>query len=261
MGQGASVPTTNPLIRKLSHLIILSDVEKNVLTSACSQIKQLGADEDVVRDRDEPSDCNLLLEGMVFRYKILEDGKRQIMAFHTPGDIFDAQSFILERMDHSIGTLVPCKVAVIPHRTMLEITESYPRIARAIWKDTLVDAAIFREWMTSIGRRTSGARIAHLMCEMFVKLQIVGMAEGNQISWPITQEEIGDSLGLSSVHVNRTLQDLRAASLVTLDRRTLTIHDWEGLKAAGQFDQNYLHLKPGRVISTPSKDSSRQPSA
>jgi CRP-like cAMP-binding protein len=255
------MPTSNPLIRKIEHLIVLSNEEKNVLMSACSITKQLKADEDVVRDGDEPSDCNLLLEGMVFRYKVTAEGRRQIMAFHTPGDIFDAQSFILERMDHSIGTLTPCKIALIPHRTMLEITQAYPRIARAVWKDTLIDAAIFREWMTSIGRRTSSARIAHLMCEVYVKLQIVGLAVNNQIDWPITQEEIGDALGLSSVHVNRILQELRGDGLITLERRTLTIHDWEGLQAAGEFDAGYLHLKPGRLISKPANGSGTRPLA
>ena len=249
------MPTGNPLIQKLNHLIILSEEEKNVLRSASSITRDLSADKDVMRDGDEPSDCNLLLEGMVFRYKVTAEGRRQIMSFHTPGDIFDAQSFILERMDHSIATLTPCKIALIPHRTMLEITQAYPRIARAIWKDTLIDAAIFREWMTSIGRRASYARIAHLMCEVYVKLQIVGLAESNRIDWPITQEEIGDSLGLSSVHVNRILQELRGDGLITLDRKTLTIDDWEGLQAAGQFDVNYLHLKPGRMISKSSNGS------
>jgi CRP-like cAMP-binding protein len=243
------MPASNPLIRKLDHLIVLSNEEKNVLMSACSITKQLPADEDIVRDGDEPSDCNLLLEGMVFRYKVVADGRRQIMSFQTPGDIFDAQSFILERMDHNIGTLLPCRIALIPHRTMLEITQAYPRIARGLWKDTLVDAAIFREWMTSIGRRSSYARVAHLMCEVYTKLHVVGLTRDGQIDWPITQEEIGDALGMSSVHVNRTLQELRSSGLITLDRKTLTIHDWEGLQAAGQFDPAYLHLKPGRLIS------------
>jgi CRP-like cAMP-binding protein len=254
------MPAFSPLIRKIEHLIVLSNEEKNVLLSACSITKRLGSDEDVVRDGDEPSDCNLLLEGMVFRYKVTADGRRQILSFQTPGDIFDAQSFILERMDHSIGTLMPCHIALIPHRTMLEITQAYPRIARALWKDTLVDAAIFREWMTSIGRRSSYARIAHLMCEIYTKLDVVSLTRNGEIDWPITQEEIGDALGLSSVHVNRTLQELRSDGLITLDRKTLTLHDWEGLQSAGQFDPAYLHLKPGRLISNPNPSNGNQTS-
>ena len=166
--KGSDAPATNPLIQKLHHLFPLTPEEEHVLEQACSRVVHFGADVDIVVEGDRPSDCNLLLEGVVCRYKIVADGKRQIMSFHCAGDIFDAQSFILHRMDHSIGTLTACKVALIPHGTMLEITEGFPRIARAIWKDTLVDAAIFREWMANIGRRSAYARIAHLcaiICE------------------------------------------------------------------------------------------------
>jgi CRP-like cAMP-binding protein len=241
-----SSTNNNPLIRKLDHLFPLSGEELQILESACSRIVQFHADQDIVCDGDRPKACNLLLEGFVCRYKLTAEGKRQIMSFQFPGDIFDAQSFILEEMDHSIGAITSCKVALIPHETMLEITETYPRITRAVWKDTLVDAAVFREWMTSIGRRSSYQRIAHLMCEVFVRLDVVGLAHGHTIEWPFTQTEIGDALGLSNVHVNRTLQQLRKASFITLESSRLTIHDWEGLKEAGQFEGRYLHLRPAR---------------
>jgi len=220
----------------------LSGEEREALQAAFTRTAQFPADVDIVSDGDRPSDCNLLLEGLVCRYKLLADGKRQILAFQFPGDIFDAQSFILQKLDHSIGTLTPCRVAVLPHATMLAITERYPRIGRAIWKDTLVDAAVFREWMTSIGRRTAHARIAHLMCEVFLRLRAVSLADGYAIPWPMTQAEIGDAMGLSLVHVNRTIQELRSAGLITLRDQRLTILDWEGLKAAGDFDLAYLHM-------------------
>ena len=162
---------SNPLIRKLQALFPLSAEEERVLVQACSRNARFQADEDILVERDRPADCNLLLEGYVCRYKLLPDGKRQILSFHCAGDIFDAQSFVLEIMDHSIAALTACKVALIPHRTMLEITESFPRIARAIWKDTLIDAAIFRERMTSIGRRSAYSRIAHQFCEVYTKLE------------------------------------------------------------------------------------------
>src|SRR3954454_19059486 len=129
---------SNTLIRKLHALFPLSAEEVAVLEHACSRMREFAGDVDIVTDGDRPSDCNLLLEGITCRYKLLPDGGRQIMSFHCSGDIFDAQSFILEVMDHNVGTLTPCRVAVIPHRTMLEITEAHPRIARAIWKDTLI---------------------------------------------------------------------------------------------------------------------------
>jgi CRP-like cAMP-binding protein len=182
------MPTSvsSPLIRKLEQLYPLTPEEKRVLESACTRQLQFGPDEDMVREGDKPSNCNLLLEGMSCRYKILSSGKRQIFSFHIPGDIVDAHSFILQKMDHSTATLTPCTAALIPHKTMLHITEAYPRIARAIWKDTLIDAAVFREWMMSIGRRTAYQRIAHVMCELFVRMDAVGLAAGRHISWPIT---------------------------------------------------------------------------
>jgi CRP-like cAMP-binding protein len=150
-------------------------------------------------------------------------------------------------MDHNVGTLTPCRLAVIPHQTLQQITEHHPRIARAIWKDTLVDAAIFREWMASIGRRSALERIAHLMCELITKLQIVGLAAGHTIDWPITQIELADALGLSPVHVNRTLQDLRRDRLITLNAGRLVVHRWEELKQISMFTPRYLHFQPPQV--------------
>ena len=243
-------PQSNPLIRKLEQLYPLTPDEELLLHMSCSRIVEFGADQDIVIEGERPTDCNLLLEGMVCRYKILEDGKRQIFSFHIPGDIFDAQSFLLERMDHNVGTLIPCKVALIPHAAMHQITEKHPRIARAIWKDTLVDAAIFREWIANVGRRNAYQRIAHLMCEMVVKYHAVGLVDDHpRIAWPITQNEVGDATGLSLVHVNRTLQELRGNGLITLKGVVLVVNDWEGLQQAGQFEPRYMHLKSDRPHS------------
>jgi CRP-like cAMP-binding protein len=235
----------NPLSRKLQYLYPLTSEEQSAVERAFSRTLDFEADEDIVREGEKPTQCNVLLEGWTIRYKILEDGKRQIFSFHVPGDIYDAQSFLLDTMDHSVATLTPCKVAVISHATMKELTEAYPRIGRAIWKETLVDAAIFREWMANIGRRSAYQRIAHVMCEMVVKLNVVGLSDDHRrIDWPITQAEMGDALGLSLVHVNRTLQELRAEGLITLKNGRLDILNWDGLKTAGEFDAGYLHLKP-----------------
>ena len=235
----------SPLIRKFEHLYPLTAQEQAALDGAFSRVLSFGADEDIVSEGDRPSECNVLLEGWTIRYKILEDGKRQIFSFHVPGDIYDAQSFLLETMDHSVATLTPCRIAVISHAAMKDLTETYPRIARAIWKDTLVDAAIFREWMASIGRRSAYKRIAHVLCEMVVKLNAVGLSDGHRrIDWPVTQAELGDALGLSLVHVNRTLQELRGEGLITLHDSRLEILDWSGLQRAGEFEPGYLHLKP-----------------
>ena len=239
-----SAADANPLIRKLSAMFPLTAQEIGILANACTRTVGYGPNENIVREGDRPKNCNLLLEGWVCRYKSTAEGKRQILSFQFPGDLYDTQSFILDEMDHSISTLSPCKVGLIPHETMAGITEDYPRIARALWKETLVDASVFREWTLNVGGRQSYARMAHLMCEIFVRLRVVGLARGQTIDWPITQIEFGDALGITAVHVNRTLQELRADGIITLKDGTLVIDDWERLQTAGQFDQRYLHLTP-----------------
>lgn len=232
----------NPLVKKLRQLFPLTEHEEAILENACRRVVKFLADEDIVREGDYPANCNVLLEGMVARHKHLADGRRQILSFHIPGDIYDTQSFLLNESDHSISTLTPCTVAVISHRAMLNITDAHPGLARALWKDTLVDAAIFREWIANIGSREGYARLAHLMCEMFVRFQSVGLAPNNTIDWPMTQAELGDAQGMSNVHVNRIIQELRRAGLITQKSGTLVVHDWNALKTASGFDARYLHL-------------------
>ena len=252
-------PQPHPLIQKFDHLYPLTAEEKVALENAFSRVVTFGENEDIVLEGDRPTECNVLLEGMTARYKLMSEGKRQIFSFHIPGDIYDGQSFLLDTMDHSVCTITPCNVGVISHATMKTLTEDYPRIGRALWKETLVDAAIFREWMANIGRRDAYQRIAHLMCELYVKNEVVGRAQGGQIDWPITQTEMGDALGLSLVHVNRTLRELRAEGLLTLKNGTLVIHDWEGLSKAGQFERRYLHLKPQDIRHAGNGQSPRAP--
>ncbi len=234
----------NVLIRKLESIRPLSDAEKQCLFNLPLSIEQVGPDQDIVREGDRPTHCCLVVEGFTCRYKFTEEGKRQIFSFHTPGDIPDLQSLHLQVMDHNLKTLTPCKVTFISHESIEALTQECPRVGAVMWRDTLIDAAIFREWMLGIGRRSAYTRIAHLLCEVFIRLRAVGLANGFECEFPITQNEIGDALGLSTVHVNRSLQELRANGLMDLRRSTLTILDWEGFKKAGEFDPTYLHLAP-----------------
>ncbi len=172
------------------------------------------------------------------------NGKRQIFSFHIPGDIPDMQSIHLSVMDHTLGTICASKVAFIPHEHVRALNRSCPRIADVFWRDTLIDAAVFREWMAGIGRRSAFARIAHLFCELFLRYKATGLTNGNSFNLPVTQSEIGDALGLSTVHVNRVLQELRGNGLITLRGGFLTVLDWDGLREAGEFDPAYLHLDP-----------------
>ncbi len=233
----------SPLIRKMESIIALTDDERQVLLSLPMQIVNLKADQDIVREGDQPSRCCLFLNGFGCTYKVTADGRRQIVNFHVPGDIPDLQSLHLDVLDVSIGTLEQSTVGLIPHEALHDICSRYPRIASALWRMTLVDAAIFRAWMTSIGQREAYRRIAHLICEMMVRLKAIDLAWDHTCELPITQAEFGDALGISTVHVNRVLQELRADGLVETKGTILTIPDWDRLKEAGDFDAAYLHLE------------------
>jgi len=238
-----SSPQSSPLIRKLESIFDLSAEEKEAVVALPMHMADLRADQDVVREGDRPTRSFALLEGFCATYSIIGAGKRQIMNFHVPGDVPDLQSLHLRVLDTSIGTITPCKLGFIQHDVLWALCLKHPRIAAALWRETLIDAAIFRRWLTSLGRRDASARIAHFLCEMVVRLEAVGLAEDHSCEFPITQNEIGDALGLSLVHVNRTLQEIREAGLIVLRSRRLEVLDWEGLQGAGDFDPTYLHLK------------------
>ena len=182
-------------------------------------------------------------DGWACRYKIIGEGRRQIFSFHIPGDIPDLQSLHIHTMDHSLCTVTESTVAFIPHESMLDLTARFPGVAAILWRDTLIDAAIFREWMVGMGRRSAFERIAHLFCELYLKLQAVGLAGSYRCPLPITQIDIGDALGLSNVHVNRVLQEMRGKRLITLRSSTLVIEAWDELIRVSEFDPTYLHLE------------------
>ncbi len=231
------------MIRKLESIFPLSGEERHVLSDLPIQVTVSRPDQDIVRIGDRPSQSCLLLEGFTCIYKLTAEGKRQIVAFHVPGDIPDLQSLHLKVMDNSFATVSACTLGFIPHEALHDLCNRYPRIAAALWRETLVDASIFREWMTGIGRRETYNRMAHLLCELRVRLEAVGLVEGGTFNLPITQTELADAIGASTVHVNRVLQELRADGLIRSKGTQVSILDWAGLKAAGDFDPLYLHLR------------------
>jgi CRP-like cAMP-binding protein len=228
-------------VRKLESITDLSIEERDALSRLPLIIKEIRAGEDIVRYGGRPSHCCLLIEGFIYRYKLIGEGRRQIFSFHTPGDIPDLQSLHLKVLDHSLATLTMAKVALIQHDHLRNLNFRFPGIGNALWRDTLIDGSIFREWMAGIGQRSALSRIAHLFCEIYFRLNAVGLADGHSIPFPVTQEQIGDSLGLSTVHVNRSLQKLRSSGLITLRGGTLAIEDWPGLQKVAEFDPIYLH--------------------
>jgi CRP-like cAMP-binding protein len=232
----------NPLIRRLESITFLSEDEKQAILNLPARIVELRADTDIVREGDSPSQCCLLVEGFLTRYKSVSDGSRQILAFYVPGDIPDLLSLHIEVMDHSLATIVPSKVAFIPHDALRRLIDQHPRIGNAFWRDTLIDAALFREWIVNVGSRDAYTRIGHLICEVFMKLKAVGITDGNSFDFPITQSEIGDATGLSTVHVNRSIMELRKDQLIILEKGRCTIPDLSRLEEAAMFDPTYLHF-------------------
>jgi CRP-like cAMP-binding protein len=233
----------NRLVRRLEvDTSPLSQAEKDAILRLPVTIREIGADQDILREGDRPSQCCVVLEGVQCRYKMLPDGERQIMSFHIAGDIPDLQTLFLEVMDHSLGTITPNRVGFIAHDALRELIRAQPGIGERLWRETLIDASIFREWITNVGSRDAYTRIGHLICEFFVRLRSVGLTKGTTFNFPITQTEIADATGLSTVHVNRSVQQLRADGLIHLERGACTIPDFARLKKASMFEPGYLHL-------------------
>lgn len=230
------------LVAKLETRDVLSDAEKHVIATMLGDARTVPAGEDIVRDGDRPSQSTLLVDGFASRYKVLHGGERQLTAVHVPGDFVDLHSFLLKEMDHAVGALSTCRVATVPHATLQQLSQTQPHLTRLFWLLTLIDGANHREWLVSMGRRPAIGQLAHLLCELYLRLHAVNLTQDMTFTLPITQVELGDVLGLSSVHVNRTLQELRLSNLVAWRGQTVSILDWHRLQATAEFDPRYLHL-------------------
>ena len=230
------------LVRKMDTIAPLTAKDRDGLRAITGTLMALRPSQDVVQEGDRPDSMCMVVEGFLCRYKILEDGRRQIMAFHIPGDTPDSLSLFVRRMDHNLGTLVPSTVMQISHKMMFDVFDRYPNLVSLFWRDTLIDAAVFREWMVGLGRREAYPRMARMLCEVMTRMTVMGFSDGRTCELPLTQAEIADATGLSTVHVNRVLQELRGNGLINFRGGSLTVLDWRGLQRAGQFDPAYLHL-------------------
>lgn len=205
-------------------------------------VREASPRRDLVREGEKPRAVNVILEGWACRYKQLPDGRRQVVAFFLPGDLCDANVFILREMDHSIGAITKVRYAEIAPSEFEDLMSQSPRVTQALWWHELVTAAVQREWTTNVGQRSAFERIAHLLCELFVRLRQVGLIDGDSCEFPLTQTDIADATGLTSVHVNRTVQELRREGLIELSGKRLTIPDLKALMSVSMFNPNYLHL-------------------
>ena len=232
----------NALTRRLEEYTPLTEADRSELARLSSQpTHTIQPRRDLLREGDAPRSLYLIVEGWGCHYLTLEDGRRQIVDFAIPGDLCDLNLFILDRMDHSIGAITRLKVAEIGREVFRRVVTNAPNITTALWWQELVSKSIHREWIVNVGQRNAHERVAHLFCEMFLRLESVGLTNGFSCDFPPTQLDIADATGLTAVHVNRTLQDLRRQRLITLERQRLTIPDMWALQAAGGFNPEYLH--------------------
>lgn len=232
----------DPLICKIESHFDLSSQERKTLENLPVHIRVIAAHEPIVREDDRPSQCCIILAGLACRARILDNGARQILSFHLPGDVPDLQSWHMDRMDHDLVMLQAGRVGFVPHTAISHLMERHPRIAIALWRETLIDAAVAREWLVGIGRKSAYARLAHLFCELVARSQAIEQEVPTLEFYP-RQNELADAIGISLVHINRTMRELRADGLISVNGRRLTILDWDGLKKAGQFDATYLRLE------------------
>lgn len=221
----------------------VSAEEEAAIRGLISHTVDVPADRIFIHAGQELNESTLLLEGWMARAKDLRSGQRQLPELQVAGDFTDLHAFTLKRLDHDIITLTPCRVAVIPHDRLKRMTERFPHLTRLYWLMTNIDAAIHREWALSLGRRTAIARMAQLFCELRLRLGVIGLLDGDSFDFPLTQVELGETLGLTAVHVNRTLQELRRQGLVELQHRRVTLLDVKRLEHIAEFDSRYLYLE------------------
>ena len=231
------------LLRKLSTHSSLDDEDKKAILDLPWTIRTVLPQGYIVREGDMHIVCGVLLEGFAFRQKLTGDGARQIVSVHVPGDPLDFQNFYLDESDHSVQALTRAEVAFVDRNDLRELARARPAVSQAIFVITLVDASIFREWILNVGRRAAPARVAHVLCELAIRLDAQGLAEEYGYQLPMTQEQLADVVGLTPVHVNRTLKSLEAQGLLERDRRKVSFPDWQGLRDVGDFNERYLHLE------------------
>lgn len=229
-------------LKKLRRRIEISSDEERAIHGAVTEIRDVRPDEMVVRSGEELNVSLLLLDGWLARSKDLAGGERQVTELHVPGDFADLHGYTLKHLDHDVMSLTDCRLAVVPHDHIRQLTEQFPRLARIYWFSTNMDAAIQRELTLSLGQRSAISRMAHLFCELYIRLEIVGRARDDGYEFPLTQRELSECLGLTVVHANRTLQELRRRALLELENRRLKILDRRGLEGLAQFDPAYLYL-------------------
>ena len=238
-------PSKSPfslLARRLGGAAPLPAAAERAILGLPLIIRTIEASQDILYEGGPSDHCCAILDGWTCCYQILADGRRQILSFHVPGDLPDLQSLHLPSRDFGMATVTRSIVAFVPHSDLRRLSDRYPDIAQAFWREAIVTAATHRAWIVSLGRRDARQKLAHLFCELYLRFKAVGLTDGRSMPMPLRQTDFADALGLTSVHVNRTLKSLREQGVIDLYTRRLTVHDWDTLRAVADFNPKYLHL-------------------
>jgi CRP-like cAMP-binding protein len=237
--------TLQRVVRRLETRVRLDADDRAAIHALPVQNRTMDPAAYMVREGETVEQCILLLSGFAYRHKITGDGQRQIIAIHMPGEFLDLQNSLLGMADHNVQALTRCEVATVPVAALRKLYDERPRVGQAMWMDTLVDAAIFREWIVNVGRRDSISRLSHLLCEIALRLEEAGLAVDHRYELPMTQEQLADCTGLTPVHVNRVLKELGRMGLINRDKRSVEIIEWDRLQHIGDFNSRYLHFEAG----------------
>lgn len=229
------------LIARLRAIALLSAADAARIGKLPIKLQNVPAGHDIAREGDYIDQCCMLADGYLMRHKVGAEGKRQIMSWHVPGDVPDLYSLHLNPIDHNITTLGPAVVGYIAHDALNEMLNASASLTHIYWRETLVDASIFREWVVNLGKRGALARIAHMLCELLARLRMVGLAGDGSFVFPASQIDVADATGMTPVHANRMIQQLRAKGLVAWDGAQVRIPDPAALAALAEFDDAYLH--------------------
>lgn len=251
----------NPVIQRLQLVSTLSVKECQVVEDLTQKsVRHLAPDQDLIRQGDCTSTAFMLLDGWAAGHKILEDGRRQTTSFLLPGDVFGLSAYLLKQADHWVSGITCGRVAELSRDDFQELADLWPTVTKCLVGQQLVLTAIEREWVVNVGRRTACQRIAHLFCEIFFRLSDIGLTDGQECEVPLTQSQIADATGLTTVHANRVLQELRREELVVLARRTMSIPNLDRLCDFAVFDSAYLHRGDGSQIPNLWKSQKKTPS-
>jgi CRP-like cAMP-binding protein len=230
------------LVRHLGLFGSLSDGDKDALMSVKGEVRDLEAGEDVLTDGERPTYSVVVIAGLLQRYTLAPDRKRQIHSFYLSTDTPSLEAIHIGVMDNNLGALTPSRVGLVPLPELHRIMDLRPNVLGLIWRETLVQAAILRAWLMRNSRLLPDGKMAHLFCEIMTRAKAAGFVPDDTCDLPVTHEDIGDALGMASVHVNRTLTMLRDAGLADLHAGRLTVFDWPRLVEVAEFDPSYLHL-------------------